>query len=315
MKLLVVLSFLIFSISATAQMQCQDHFAEVFAIAGVESQGVDRPVAYITGTSSGIGEALAYEYAKQGYDLVITARRMDKIQAVAESIAQVHPKAKVVAIKNDVTKEGEVHQSVRITHEYLKTISIVIANAGMSVSGDVADLPVDEFKRQFDTNVWGMIYTVQATIEDVRFNRGRVALVGSVIGDISFPGNSPYGMSKFAVRALADSLRAEEKANGVKVVHIQPGFIATEFRRKDDTEPAVVQNEESDWVPTWMQMPAGTAAKQIFKAVKRGQREKILTAHGKIGVSLSRYAPGLMAWVKGFLAKKSNEQNLIEDKD
>src|SRR5207245_10100007 len=107
------------------------------------------------------------------------------------------------------------------------------ANAGFGVVGPFALLTLDDYRRQFETNVFGVLRTLKATLADVRRTRGRIAVIGSVSGHIATPGSSPYAMSKFAVRALAEALGHELARSGVSVTLVSPGDVASEFRRCD----------------------------------------------------------------------------------
>src|SRR5206468_1632704 len=189
-------------------------------------------VALITGASSGIGEALAREFARAGASLVLAARRTDRLERlVAELTAG---GARAIAARCDVTVDGDPERAAAAAREKFGRLDVVVANAGFGVVGPVMLLTLDDYRRQFETNVFGVLRTIKATLPDVRRARGRIAIIGSVSGHIATPGSSPYAMSKFAVRALAEALGHELAGAGVAVTLVSPGYVASEIRRVDN---------------------------------------------------------------------------------
>jgi short-subunit dehydrogenase len=118
-------------------------------------------------------------------------------------------------------------------------------------------------------------------------------IIGSVSGHLAMAGGSPYAMSKFAVRALADSLRYELARDGVAVTLISPGFVDSEIHQVDNV--GVHHPEARSPVPRWLRMPADRAARQIVHAVARRRPEQVITGHGKAAVFFQRHTPGLVA--------------------
>jgi NAD(P)-dependent dehydrogenase (short-subunit alcohol dehydrogenase family) len=153
----------------------------------------------------------------------------------------------------------------------------------------VADLSVDDFRRQLDTNVLGVVRTVRATLPALTEARGALGLLGSTNGYLSLPGYSPYCASKHAVRALADCLRHELGAAGVSVTHIAPGFVESEIRAfGNDGRP------RPDPVPRWLQWSAPRAARRMLRAVRAGRAEVIISGHAWLGIFFARHAPWLV---------------------
>lgn len=241
----------------------------------------------ITGASSGIGEALAIEAARRGMNVVLCARRKERLEALAKKIDTTGRKAMV--IECDVTKREQMDRAVRAAQDRFKNVDVVIANAGFGVVGAVENLTIADYERQFATNVYGVINTFQASYEALKLSQGRFAAVGSVNGYVALPGNSPYAMSKFAVRALCDSLRFECAEHKVSVTHIAPGFVVSEIRHVDNQ--GVNHPHAIDRVPAWIQMPADKAARQILRAVMRRRAEIVVTGHGKLFVLWVRHCP------------------------
>ena len=256
-------------------------------------------VVLITGASSGIGEELALQLASSGAKLTLAARRKEQLEALAEKIAMLSH-AKPLVAPCDVSRDGDLELAVAETVRRHGRLDIVFANAGFGVVGPLHKLSVADYRRQFETNVFGVLRTIYAALPEIEKSRGNLALIGSVSGWVATPGASPYSMSKFAVRALANSIHAELRGAGIKLTLISPGFVVSNIRRVDNQNS--VHSSANDPVPAWIQMPTAQAAHQILQAVARGKREQIITFHGKLFVLIERFMPWL---IRAFSGKMS----------
>lgn len=250
-------------------------------------------VVLITGASSGIGEALAREFARQHAVLALLARRTDRLASVAEDVRALGGQA--LPIPCDVTDGASVDRAVEEARAKLGAISVVVANAGFGVVGPVERLALEDYRRQFETNVFGVIRTVKATLDDLKQTRGHLALLGSVAGHVSAPNASPYSMSKFAVRALAEALGHELRGHGVAVTLISPGFVESEIRQIDNR--GVRHAGAADPMPRWLVVRTDVAARPMVRAIARRRREIVVTGHGKAIVFAARHAPWLVDFV------------------
>lgn len=248
-------------------------------------------VVLITGASSGIGEELARQLAQAGAKLTLAARRAELLQSLAERIASAG-KAKPLVAECDVTRDGGLERAVAETVRHYAKLDVVIANAGFGVIGSLKKLSLEDYRRQFETNVFGVLRTIYAALPEIEKTKGHLVIVGSVSGWTASPGASPYAMSKFAVRALANSITPELRLSGVKVTLISPGFVASNIRRVDNQ--GTLHAEAKDSAPARLVMPTDIAVRQILRAVARGQREAIITGHGKLFVALERFMPWLI---------------------
>jgi short-subunit dehydrogenase len=250
----------------------------------------------ITGASSGIGEELAYQLAHSGAKLMLAARREEELARVAQEIAARGNPAPLSVIC-DVARDGDVDRAVADAVRHYGQLDVVFANAGFGVTSPFQKLSLDDYRRQFETNVFGVLRTLKAALPELEKTRGNFAIVGSVSGWVASPGASAYSMSKFALRALANSITPELRAAGVKLTLLSPGFVVSNIRRVDNR--GKVHAAAADPVPAWIQMSAEKCARQMLEAVARGKRERIITGHGKLLVALERIFPWLLRAFSG----------------
>jgi short-subunit dehydrogenase len=238
----------------------------------------------VTGASSGIGQELARQMAMAGAKVTLAARRKESLEKLAHEM-----RGNTLAIQCDVTRDGDLERAVRETVQQWGKLDIVIANAGFGVSGKLRELSLEDYRRQFETNVFGVLRTIYAALSEIEKSKGTVVIIGSVAGWATSPGISAYAMSKFALRGLAYSIGPELRAAGVKVVLISPGFVESNIRRVDNQ--GKLHPGAKDSVPSWLVMRKEKAARQILRAVARGKSEAIITGHGKLLVMLERFMP------------------------
>jgi short-subunit dehydrogenase len=248
-------------------------------------------VALITGASSGIGEELAWQLAQQGALLTLAARRTDVMTHLAQRITG-GTGSRALVIECDVTRDGDVENAVTETVRERGRLDIVFANAGFGVAGLFTKLSVADYRRQFETNVFGVLRTLYAVLPELARARGHLVITGSIAGWVATPGTSAYAMSKFAVRALANSITPELAQLGVALTLISPGFVESNIRRVDNR--GKLHADAPEPLPGWLVMSRSKAARQILRAAARGQREAIITGHGRILVALERFAPWII---------------------
>ncbi|MGH9482077.1 MAG: SDR family NAD(P)-dependent oxidoreductase [Terriglobales bacterium] len=244
----------------------------------------------VTGASAGIGAELAWQLGQAGARLTLAARRRERLEALAARIAAAGGEAPQV-VECDVARDRDLERAVVAAVARFERLEVAFANAGFGVTGPLRRLALDDYRRQFETNVFGVLRTVYAVLPELERNRGNLVVISSVSGWVAAPGASAYSMSKFALRALATALRAELAPAGVTVTLISPGFVASDFRRVDNHN--LPHGDRADTAPAWLQMPADRAVRSILRAAARGKRERIVTGHGKALVALERFLPGL----------------------
>lgn len=250
----------------------------------------------ITGASSGIGAALAQEFAAHGARLILLARRVDQLEAVAQQLRGQGAAALIYGC--DVTDEDQLSIVIADLKRQNILLDVVVANAGFGVVGRFDTLTLADFERQFDTNVFGVLRTVYATLDMVRRRHGSVVIMGSITGYVAQPGASAYAMSKFAVRALAEALRVELASEGVAVTLLSPGVVESNLRRVDNH--GAFHPHAKDPFPTWLRMPTERAARQMVRVIHARKAEQVITLHGKVVVWLGRHLPGLLRYLFKF---------------
>jgi NADP-dependent 3-hydroxy acid dehydrogenase YdfG len=180
--------------------------------------------ALVTGASSGIGRATTVELARRGYTVFAAARREDVLADLASGYPNIRP------LGLDVTDPDSVSNGwAKIEADTGDTgVDLLVNSAGFALSGPVEVLAGPDVERQFGTNVFGLLNVTRAVLPSMRARRsGRIINVSSVVGRTTFPGMGVYGATKYAVEALSDALRLEVAGFGIKVVLIEPGFVAT----------------------------------------------------------------------------------------
>ncbi len=182
----------------------------------------ESKAALITGCSSGIGEATAERLLADGYTVYATARRTESIEQLAAK------GCKTLAL--DVTNEDSMVAAVKAVTDAEGAVGVLINNAGYSQSGAVESVPLDDVRRQFETNVFGLIRMCQLVLPGMRDQgAGKIVNIGSMGGRLTFPGGGLYHATKYSVEAISDALRFEVKGFGVDVILIEPGLIVTNF--------------------------------------------------------------------------------------
>ncbi len=250
----------------------------------------------ITGASSGIGAALAREYDRRGARVALLARRKERLEALAGSLRDAR------AFSCDVCDDASVTQAFDGVLGAFGGMDVVVANAGVGINGLVAALSLDDFRRQMETNVFGVVRTAKAALEPLRASRGSLGIIGSVSGYLALPATAPYSMSKFAARAFAESLAAELAPDGVSVTHVAPGFVESEIRMVDNA--GALHAEKKDPIPSFLVMSAEQAAREIADAIDSREPEVVLTRTGRAAAWLTRRFPGGVRQATKLLARR-----------
>jgi NAD(P)-dependent dehydrogenase (short-subunit alcohol dehydrogenase family) len=236
---------------------------------------------------------MALEFVRRGASVAVSARRTDRLQALVTEIEASGGKA--LAIACDVTQAETLERAVAGVVETFGRLDVAVANAGFGVSGRIESLTADEWRLQLETNVIGAAMTAKFALPHLRETRGRLALVGSVAGTICTPRSGAYSASKYAVRALGQTLAMELYGSGVSCTTLQPGFVHSEIAQVDNA--GRFDGSRNDRRPSRLMWPTERAAKVMVRAIYKRRREYTFTGHGRLGAWLGRHMPGLVHFV------------------
>jgi short-subunit dehydrogenase len=247
-------------------------------------------VVIITGATSGIGKALAYECAARGARLVISARNNEKLMEISEDLLKTG--VKVLPVKADVSVEAYCKELISKTVAKYGTIDVLVNNAGMSMRALFEDVDLSVLRRLMDTNFWGTVYCSKFALPYLLKSKGSLVGISSIAGYKGLPGRTGYSSSKFAIQGLLEVIRIENRKKGLHVLIAAPGFTASNIRNvalaKDGTQQGETPLDESKL------MPAETVAKKIADAIEKRKRTLILTTQGKMTVLLNKFFPSFM---------------------
>lgn len=195
----------------------------------------------VTGATAGFGKAIVVKFAANGYNVIITGRRKERLDEVAKELAELN--IKVLALNFDVRKRYEVEDAIAGIPDEWKNIDILVNNAGLAVGLEKIDRGnIDDWDRMVDTNVKGLLYVTRAVAPlMVAREKGYIFNIGSIAGKSVYEGGNVYCASKAAVDSLTRSMRIDLLKNNIRVTQIAPGMAETEFslvRFKGDKERA-----------------------------------------------------------------------------
>ena len=234
----------------------------------------------ITGASSGIGAALAREFAREGAHTVLVARRAERIESLAAALTAGGRRA--VAVAGDVSRDGDLERAVDVARREFGRLDAAVANAGILAKGQLLHLTMDTYRKQLETNTFGAIRTVMAALPALQETHGRIVLIGSLFGMVSVPEFTPYCMSKFALNGLCDGLRHELAPYAVSVTEVMCGFVDTEIYNNAPLRRAP---------PKWMALTADQAARQIVSAAYGRKRCRVIPWPARMAIFLQRHFP------------------------
>jgi NAD(P)-dependent dehydrogenase (short-subunit alcohol dehydrogenase family) len=209
----------------------------------------------ITGCSSGIGHATAELLAREGWTVYATARKPETLSDLESAGCR--------TLALDVTDEASMAAAVETVQDAEGAVGVLINNAGYSQSGAVESVPMEQVRRQFETNVFGLIRMCQLVLPGMREQHwGRIVNLSSMGGRLTFPGGGCYHASKYAVEAISDALRFEVRGFGVEVIIVEPGLIVTSF---GDTAAASVGSGDADGPYASFNREVARATEQVYR--------------------------------------------------
>ncbi|MCF6170639.1 MAG: SDR family oxidoreductase [Bacteroidales bacterium] len=251
---------------------------------------MQNKVVVITGATSGIGKALAYEFAGRGAKVVMGARTHGKLVEIAEDIK--HKGGDVAYAQTDVTKEEDCKNLILTAIDVFGKIDILINNAGISMRALLEDVSIRVLKQLMDVNFWGTVYCTKYALAHILKEKGSIVAVSSIGGLIGLPGRTGYSASKFAINGFMESLRTENLNKNLHVLMAFPGFTTSNIRNtalSADGSPQGESPREEEKM-----MTAEQVAREIYSAISKRKNKLVLTTLGKSMVLVNKYFP---AWL------------------
>ncbi|MBL0742940.1 SDR family oxidoreductase [Chryseolinea lacunae] len=254
---------------------------------------VKNKVIWLTGASSGIGEALAYELARRGARLILSARRKEELERVKGNCS-VEAQANIHTLPLDLTQPATLQLSTQAAIQVFGHIDILINNAGMRQRSLIQETSLEMDRKMMEVNYFGTIAITKYLLPHfVQRKGGHFANISSVTGKFGTPYRSGYAATKHALHGFFDALRAEHWKDHVSVTMICPGFIRTNAYGKpsaDENSPATKEEEfrARGKSPEW-------CAHKIVRAIERRKEEVYLGGREVMGVYIKRFFPSLFS--------------------
>jgi len=274
------------------------------------SESLQGKVTLITGASSGFGYDAAWMFAREGCKVVLAARRIDRLQALAAAIQQEGGEAFAVPV--DVANREEIELMVDTILDIYGQVDILFNSAGFGRHGWLENLAVErDIDTQIGVNLLGLIQVTHAILPHMlKRGEGHIINMSSVAGWIAPPTYSIYSASKYGVRGFTDALRREVEPFGIDVSGIYPGWAVTEFSQRADDHP-MRQSIIRRMFPT---TSSEVVAERVVELAKHPRRAVILPWPFKIAVWAEWYMPWLVDWVTmTFLTKQRNSYKNLPD--
>ncbi len=246
-------------------------------------------VVIITGGTSGIGKALAFEFGLNGSQIVVTGRNRE---ALDETLAELNAKdIRAIAVHADVTSPEDNQRMATEAIAAFGRIDVLINNAGISMRAIFEKVDPEVIRKVMDINFFGMVYATRCCIGEIIRNKGSVIGISSIAGFRGLPARTGYSASKFAMNGFLEALRTEMLNLGVHVLTACPGFTASNIRRRSLTTDGSMQGESPRHEEKMM--TAEECAEHIYRATVRRRRTLVLTLQGKFVVFLNKWLPGI----------------------
>lgn len=251
---------------------------------------MENQVVVITGASSGIGKALAFEYGRKGAQIVITGRNEEKLKSAEAALQTVGIAVK--ALVCDSASEEQTRAMVDEVMQLFGRIDLLINNAGISMRAMFETVDLNVLKQVMDINFWGTVYATQAALPHIKAVKGGIIGISSIAGYRGLPVRTGYSASKFAMNGFLEALRTELLETGVHVLIACPGFTASNIRAASlNSEGKITGDSMRD---EGAMMSAEEVATRIAEAYQDKKKTLVLTFQGKLTVFLNK-------WMNGFL--------------
>jgi NAD(P)-dependent dehydrogenase (short-subunit alcohol dehydrogenase family) len=249
-------------------------------------------VVWITGGGSGLGKALAIQFAREGAKVAVSGRRVDKLNETIQEIEKEN--AEALAIQCDVAREDDIIKAVSQIITYFGRLDVSIANAAIPMTGKIEELDKEHWDRIFEVNVIGLAMTVKHTLPELQKTKGRIVLVGSAGSMVASPNYIAYTSSKYAMRAIGQTLSIDLYKSGVTCTNIYPGYMSTEFAQIDNKGDISTEKQKWDNSFTWS---AEKSAKDCINPIYKRRQEYVISGFGKTFAWIGRHFPGIIYYI------------------
>ena len=252
----------------------------------------ENKVVWITGGGSGLGKAMAVQFAREGAMVAASGRRKDKLEATVREIEQEGGQG--LAVLCDVAREEDIINAVSQIINSFGQLDVAIANAAVPMTGKIEEIKKEEWKRNFEINVIGLAMTAKHALPELRKTNGRIVLVGSAGSMLASPNYIAYTSSKYAMRAIGQTLSIDLYKSGVACTNIYPGYMSTEFAQIDNDGKVNSAKKKWDNAFTWT---TEKSAQDCITPIYKRKREYVLSGFGKTFAWLGRHFPGVIHYI------------------
>jgi short-subunit dehydrogenase len=253
----------------------------------------DNKVIWITGASSGIGEALAYTFAKHKVKLVLSARRVAELDRVKAACSL--SDNDVLVLPLDVAEHGSFESAAKEVIAHFGQIDILVNNAGLSHWSKIRDTSMDVIKTILNVNFFGAAGLTKAVLPYMLEKReGNIVVISSILGKMVTPKQAAYNASKHALMGFFDTLRAETSGDGIKVLLVCPGFVRTNVAKNSLDRDGKQINKDNNLIAAGLDPMY--VSEQVLSAIESDKEEVIIAGiKEKFAILVKRFAPGLFS--------------------
>lgn len=248
---------------------------------------VKNKVAIVTGGSSGIGRAIVEELLRKGYAVSAIARNQSRLQQLVKDLHSFQKH--ILPIVADVSSENDCKSIIEQTVAHFGTIHVLVNNAGISMRAVFRDVDLSVLKQLMDINFWGTVYCTKYALPYILSNRGSIVGISSIAGLVGLPGRTGYSASKYAMHGFLETLRVEHRKDGLHVMIVCPGFVATNIRYtaldKDGNPQGESPRDEEKMAQPY------DVAKIVLKGIEKRKRLIVMTPQGKLIPWMKLIAP------------------------
>ncbi len=251
---------------------------------------MEKKVVIITGATSGIGKACAFEYGRNGWLPVVTGRNQSKLDTLSKKLAA--SKIDHTTILAEASSKADNQKMIDISIEKYGRIDALIANAGIGMRALFEEMTVEVFEQVMNVNFNGTVYATKFALPHILKSKGSIIGISSINGHRGTPARTAYTASKYAMEGFFEALRTEVFKRGVHILVVSPGFTASNIRNIALDADGLSQGESPR--DEGSMMSSETVAKSIYRAHQKKKRDLVLTSQGKMAVFLNKWIPGVL---------------------